>query len=72
MMKKYKVMVWHDYKATDTYSVIVKAESEEQAMERAVEAVTQGEGKLSEWAERDRCDDHYEANENSVEKIQDI
>ena len=62
-------MVWHDYKATDTYSVEVKAENEEQAMERAVEAVMQGEGE--EWAERDRCDDHYEANENAIEEVTD-
>ncbi len=60
-------MVWHDYKATDTYQVNVKAESEEQAMQRAVEAVMRGEGE--EWSERDRSDDSYEANENGVEEI---
>jgi hypothetical protein len=63
-MKTYRVLVWHDYKATDTYEIEVQATSEEQAMERAVEEVKQGRG---EWfSDRDRHDDTFEANENSV------
>jgi len=67
-MKTYRVLVWHDYKATDTYKIEVQAASEEQAMEQAVEEVKQGRGVW--FSNRDRFDDTFEANENSVTLVE--
>ena len=68
-MKTYKMKVWHDYQVTETYEVEVQASSEEEAMELAQEAVLMGGGNL--LGDPDRFDHSYEANENSIETIED-
>lgn len=68
-MKTYKMKVWHEYKVTETYEVEVQASSEEEAMDLAEEAARNGEGEL--WDDPLRFDHSYEANENSIETIED-
>lgn len=67
-MKTYKVLVWHDYTVSDTYTIEVQAVSEEQAMERAVEEVKQGNG--IPYSDHVRMDESFEANENSVTVVE--
>jgi predicted RNase H-like HicB family nuclease len=68
-MTTYKMRVWHDFQVTDTYEVEVQASSEEEAMQLAEEAVRNGEGNL--WSEGEPFDMSWEADENSIETIED-
>ena len=68
-MKTYKVLVWHDYKVTDTYKVEVQAESIEDAMTLAEEEVRQGNGTLYSDTYRDLDLETFEASENNVTEI---
>ena len=67
-MKTYKVLVWHDYTVSDTYAVEVQAVSEEEAMQRAVEEVKQGNGVP--YSDHVRMDESFEASENSIEEVE--
>jgi len=67
-MKTYKMKVWHDYQVCDTYEVEVQASSEEEALGLAEEAVRNGGGRL--FVEGDTFDHSYEANENSIETVE--
>ena len=66
-MKTYKVLVWHDYKVTDTYAVLVQAESIEDAMVLAEEEVQDGNG--IPYSDQTRSDETFEASENNVIEI---
>ena len=68
-MKTYKMKVWHDYQVCDTYEVEVQANSEEEAMQLAEEAVNNGEGTL--WREGSPFNNTYEVNDGSIETIED-
>ena len=66
-MKTYKVLVWHDYKVTDTYMVEVQADSIEDAMVLAEEEVQDGNG--IPYSDHVRMDETFEASENNVTEI---
>ena len=61
-MKKFNVMVWEDYSITNTYWVDVSAETEEEAMELAVQMVKDGNGGEPNIGEPMEL--RYEANDN--------
>ena len=67
-MKTYKVLVWHDYRVTDTYMVEVQAESIEDAMALAEEEVQDGNGEI--YSDHIRMDETFEASENNVELVE--
>ena len=67
-MKTYQVLVWHDYKVTDTYVVEVQAESIDDAMALAEEEVQDGGGEL--YSDHVRMDETFEASENNVELVE--
>tara|TARA_Y100000114_G_scaffold89164_1_gene82667 strand:- start:1589 stop:1798 length:210 start_codon:yes stop_codon:yes gene_type:complete len=67
-MKTYKVLVWHDYKVTDTYMVEVQAESIEDAMVLAEEEVQDGNGEI--YSDHIRMDETFEASENNVTLVE--
>ena len=67
-MKTYKVLVWHDYKVTDTYMVEVQADSIEDAMVLAEEEVQDGNG--IPYSDHVRMDETFEASENNVELVE--
>ena len=67
-MKTYKVLVWHDYKVTDTYMVEVQADSVEDAMVLAEEEVQDGNG--IPYSDHVRMDETFEASENSVTLVE--
>lgn len=68
-MTTYKMRVWRDFQVTETYEVEVQASSEDEAMQLAEEAVQNGEGRL--WSEGEPFDMSWEADENSIETIED-
>ena len=61
-LKKFNVMVWEDYQITNTYWVDVIAETEEKAMEIALQKVKNGEG--GEPSRGEPMELKYEANDN--------
>lgn len=66
-LKKFNVMVWEDYQITNTYWVDVVAETQEKAMEIALQKVKNGEG--GEPSRGEPMELKYEANDNvTVEK----
>lgn len=67
-MKTYKVLVWHDYKVTDTYMVEVQADSVEDAMALAEEEVQDGNG--IPYSDHVRMDESFEASENNVTLVE--
>ncbi len=67
-MKTYKVLVWHDYRATDTYVVEVQASSVEDAMVLAEEEVQNGNGDI--YSDHVRMDESFDASENNVELVE--
>ena len=67
-MKTYKVLVWHDYKVTDTYMVEVQADSVEDAMVLAEEEVQDGNG--IPYSAHVRMDETFEASENNVTLVE--
>ena len=67
-MKTYKVLVWHDYKVTDTYMVEVQADSVEDAMVLAEEEVQDGNG--IPYSDHVRMDETFEASENNVTLVE--
>ena len=68
-MPKFKVMVWVDYSVTETYFKTVEAENEADAMLLAEQAIE--EGNYDEEWDSNCYDITTEANENSVELIED-
>ena len=67
-MKTYKVLVWHDYKVTDTYMVEVQADSIEDAMALGEEEVQDGNG--IPYSDHVRMDETFEASENNVTLVE--
>ena len=67
-MKTYKVLVWHDYKVTDTYMVEVQADSIEDAMALAEGEVQDGNG--TPYSDHVRMDESFEASENNVTLVE--
>ena len=69
-MKKFKVMVWKDYKVSESYYKTVEANTEEEAIALAEEAIID-ENYDSILGDQERFDIVIKANENSVEDVTD-
>lgn len=68
MVKKFRVMVWKDYKVSESYYKTVEAETEEEAMELAEEAIRE-ENYDCLLGDQEIYDVKIQSNENSIEVI---
>ena len=68
MVKKFKVMVWKDYRVSETYYKTVEAETEEEALSIAEEAIAD-EDYDSFLGDQERYDVVIKASENNIEEI---
>ena len=68
MVKKFKVMVWKDYRVSETYYKTVEAETEEEAISIAEEAIAD-EDYDSFLGDQERYDIVISANETNIEEI---
>lgn len=67
-MTTYKMIVFVDYKVSESREVEVEASSEEEAMQLAEEAARSGFGE--QYGDQARYDYTFEANENSIETVE--
>jgi hypothetical protein len=67
-MTTYKMIVFVDYKVSESREIEVEASSEEEAMQLAEEAARSGFGE--QYGDQARYDYTFEANENSIETVE--